>query len=136
MVGSPSRWTVRGRESIPEVREGLGGPSEGPGEVGKPTWRPGRIPEDDPVVREAHLKGWEGREANPEVREVLGGPSKGPGEAGKPTWRAGRGPEAHLKVQKAHPDVWEGSGGQPRVQRGVRESILEDRDGAGVHSEG
>ena len=51
----PSRMSGRGREANPVVRDGLGSPPEGAGEVGSPTRMSGRS-------RNAHL---EFREAKP-----------------------------------------------------------------------
>ena len=48
----PARNSWRGRESLPEVREGTVGPAEGPGGDGRPSWKCER-------VREALSEVWE-----------------------------------------------------------------------------
>ena len=69
--------TGRGREALLQGREGSGGLSEGPGEVGRPTQCPIRGWEDHPEVQKSLL----------EVREGLVGPNEGPGGFVKPTRR-------------------------------------------------
>ena len=62
MFERPSRRFGRGRKSLPEVRERLGGPPEGPQWVGRDFRRPER-----------------GRESLPKVQEGSGGPPGGSG---------------------------------------------------------
>ena len=75
--------------SLPEVREGSGGPFKGPGLVGRPSrksrnlsQKSGRGQEALPEVRdgwEALLEFWDRWEALPEVRDGSGGPFRGSG---------------------------------------------------------
>ena len=68
MSGSSWEALLSGPESIPNVREWLGGPSGSPRVVGKPT----RITRC-------------GRETLPDIRELSGGPPIIPGVVGSPS---------------------------------------------------
>ena len=72
MVSNPIRRAARGFEAHSEVREGLKGPPEGPGGVGKPTLMSGRS-------RVAHPEVQEGSRGTPEVWEGSGDPPGGMG---------------------------------------------------------
>ena len=68
MSGRPTWRSGRSQEALLQVWEGLGGPSEGPGEVGRPTWTTGR-----------------GQESHPEVWQESGGSCLGPVYVGRPS---------------------------------------------------
>ena len=115
MSGRPTQRDRRGRESHPNFREVLGGPSEGPGEVWKPTWRPGRGLEAHPEVWKAH----------PDVRVGKGVSPGRPGGGRRPSQRFGR-------VREAPPGSPGGDGRPFRWTRSCWEALLEAREGSGV----
>ena len=109
----------RGREALPKVREGSGGPLRSTGEVGR--------------VREALLEVQRGRESLPKVRERFRGPSGSPGRVGRPNQKSGRHWEALPEVREESgvvrrtstksrrgrevlPEVWERSGSPSEVR--------------------
>ena len=80
-----SSWrSGRYEQALPEVRNGLGGPSKGPEGVVRPSKQSGR-----------------GQEALSEVLEGSGVPRGGPEWVGRPSWRFGRGREALAEVREA-----------------------------------
>ena len=108
--GRPTRRSGRGMEAHPKVQLGSGVPTGGPGEVGKPTWRHGRIRKDHLNILEAHT----------EVQVGLGGPPSSLEGVGGPRGELG-GSETHLEFRKAHPESQEGMGGVERpAQRSKR----------------
>ena len=104
--GIPTRWSGRNQEAHPKVREWLGSPAGGLGEVGWPTLRSRR--------------GQVGQTVGRKASEVC---PRGPGWVWRPIWWARRrrnptcrprkGPKDHPDVRESHTRVWEGSGGPP-----------------------
>ena len=114
---------MRGRESLPEVREGSGGPHGSPGEIRRLSRKSGRHQEALPEIREGSggvgrpfRKSGKARDDLPKVRGGIERPSRTSGEVGSHSQKSWRG-------QDALPKVREGSGGPARSLGGYPLSL-------------
>ena len=104
MLQIPSQWSRSGREALPKVRKGLGGPPGGPGVVRRHFRRFG-------LGREALSVDRDGWKALPKVWEGSGGPPGVPGRVGRPTRTSGTSLEAFRRsVTSGRPSWRSGTG--------------------------